>query len=345
MLPTSLSLSILFYPITSYQLDDKLVSKLGQLLDPYSSDLSNVQVGTSIKYGCWCHFEVRQLGANKTVYLHNQVKGNVVDELDQNCKILAGGYRCGVLDEGDNCQPWEVLYNQPTDLEEFCHYENHGNVCETNACVVETNFINSLSALVESGFSIDSFQFGHGSGNFDDGICKGEKSEKSEEEQFEDILEKHQECCGEYPERYLYKTSGSTECCGGELYKSDKFECCHGEIVKNDHFCEVRSSPCESNPCANGICKDSEDKLDYDCICDKSFIGKNCDIAQVCHLFELYPGLGFTNPCQNGGTCVDLAQSGVRQRVFDGRNIIQINSNFRCECEVGFTGDRCETSL
>lgn len=90
--------AIISSSVTAYQLDDKLVSKLGQLLDPYNSDLANVQVGTVLSYGCWCHFDVKLIGGNKTVFLHTKGRGNAVDELDQNCKILASGYRCGVLD-------------------------------------------------------------------------------------------------------------------------------------------------------------------------------------------------------------------------------------------------------
>ena len=91
--------AIISSSVTGYQLDDKLVSRLGQLLDSYwFVDLANVQVGTVLSYGCWCHFDVRMLGGNKTVFLHTKGRGNAVDELDQNCKILASGYRCGVLD-------------------------------------------------------------------------------------------------------------------------------------------------------------------------------------------------------------------------------------------------------
>jgi hypothetical protein len=279
------------------------------------------------------------------MFLHTKGRGHAVDELDQNCKILASGYRCGVLDADPTCEPWTIPYNTPglKPTEDFCHYENHNQVCETNACIVETNFINSLSELVENQVQIDSLQYGHAAG-FDDSVCKPEKTtaDLSGFEQVEE-LEKHQACCGRYPERYLYKTSGSTQCCDSEVYKTEKFNCCNGEVVLLDEVCEARVSPCASSPCGNGVCEDTADMLDYRCVCDKNFIGKDCVIAQVCHLPELYSDVGFISPCLNDGLCVDLEEDeDPLGRIFDGRSTLIINTNFVCVCTDGFTGQNCE---
>ena len=68
-------------------------------------------------------------------------------------------------------------------------------------------------------------------------------------------------------------------------------------------------------------------------------------IAQVCHLPELYSSLGFISPCLNDGLCVDLEESEDSERVFDGRAVLTINTNFKCVCTDGYTGLNCESEI
>ena len=74
--------------VTPYQIDTQIINKFGQiLLDQYQPDLANIQVGTQIRYGCWCLFEVEQLGSNQTIFLQKEGKGGAVDEVDRICKL------------------------------------------------------------------------------------------------------------------------------------------------------------------------------------------------------------------------------------------------------------------
>ena len=74
--------------LSSYQLGTQIINKFGQqILNQYASDLENIQIGTQIRYGCWCLFEVQQLGANQTIFLQKEGKGGAVDEIDKFCKL------------------------------------------------------------------------------------------------------------------------------------------------------------------------------------------------------------------------------------------------------------------
>ncbi|XP_070536661.1 cubilin-like [Ptychodera flava] len=70
---------------------------------------------------------------------------------------------------------------------------------------------------------------------------------------------------------------------------------------------------CSNNPCVNGNCQ--QQGSTYFCVCDPGWNGQNCDNnIDECS----------SNPCQNGGTCVD----GV--------------NGYSCTCATGYTGDNCE---
>ena len=121
--------------VTGYQLDTRLIDTLGQqIVDQYSDHLQDVQVGTQIRYGCWCLFEVQQLGANKTVMILDG-KGKPMDDVDRFCKILARGYRCVFIDSNleENCSPWTIDYS--TGDSHTC--PDNGGDCSENTCQVE----------------------------------------------------------------------------------------------------------------------------------------------------------------------------------------------------------------
>ena len=92
---------------------------------------------------------------------------------------------------------------------------------------------------------------------------------------------------------------------------------------------------CKSLPCQNGgNCTDGIGS--YTCYCIPGHTGDNCETSlsrffSVCTLDLSYcPLLDIgecaSDPCQNGGTCID-----------------EINA-FTCMCMRGYTGDICETS-
>jgi len=83
-----------------------------------------------------------------------------------------------------------------------------------------------------------------------------------------------------------------------------------------ERVCEIEK------PCKNGgRCFDSYNESksvapgEFECECTEFFTGKTCAInVQSCD----------PNPCENGGTCTNVA-----------------NDGFQCECLYGWTGDRC----
>lgn len=170
-------------------------------------------------YGCWCYFQ-EDVGKGKS---------DPVDEVDSLCKVLHQGYECSMLDD-PTCLPYDVQYNRPNvffignqdQIRPICETMNSGNQCHIDACTVETNFVFSIFNAQDPGQ--DSFQHRSDGSGFDiEANCpinRGANGEKS--------------CCGEYPNRFPYKSFGGTRaCCGMGTYDTGIQECCEegGEKV------------------------------------------------------------------------------------------------------------------
>jgi hypothetical protein len=177
------------------------------------------------EYGCWCYF-AENVGRGK---------GQPVNEIDSMCKILHDGYECAIRDsedEGEDCEPWTVPYLSGTGsgraLYEHCKELNTDSGCSQRACAVETTFVENLFALlVVSGTGTDVETYSHRFG-FDPStdvgcpVKKGTKGSGPEKE-----------CCGQYPERFPYKTlGGERACCGSRTYQVAILNCCDGNKVK-----------------------------------------------------------------------------------------------------------------
>nr|XP_039268068.1 cubilin-like [Styela clava] len=77
--------------------------------------------------------------------------------------------------------------------------------------------------------------------------------------------------------------------------------------------CTLTETNCTDTSCVNGQCVLISGVLT--CLCDPGWIGDNCDYnSNECS----------SNPCQNGGTCVD----GI--------------NGYSCSCNSGYTGTNCE---
>lgn len=126
--------------------------------------------------------------------------------------------------------------------------------------------------------------------------------------------------------------------------------------------CEINFDDCASNPCEYGMCEDGINR--YDCVCKPGFTGEDLSghvepqtshITQTLWAFlgpkgmislklllnlSFFPVLSFpgpkcnveidecsSNPCRNGGTCVDE------------------ENGFHCQCPEGFHEPYCYSKV
>lgn len=123
---------------------------------------------------------------------------------------------------------------------------------------------------------------------------------------------------------------------------------CHDKV--GSFYCECRpgwtgllchiEDACSSNPCRYGAyCDTSPFDGTYTCRCPKGFTGHDCSqdidecrstnssVVSVRHQHSHRREPDYDGPCEHGGTCVNTIGS------------------FKCHCEPGFTGPRCEINI
>lgn len=170
------------------------------------------------EYGCWCYFDNN----------HGRGKAQPVDAVDELCKILHDGYECAMRDaedEGTTCIPWEVQYDagiggSPLEMNEQCAEANPGNNCAIRACIIEGTFVANLLDVFVSGGKIN----------------PAHRHEIGFNPEVECIVKKNgggptnKQCCGEYPDRFPFKTAGGDrKCCGNRTFNSLTLKCCNAE--------------------------------------------------------------------------------------------------------------------
>ncbi|KAK6035642.1 EGF-like domain protein, partial [Cooperia oncophora] len=163
--------------------------------------------------------------------------------------------------------------------------------------------------------------------------------------------------------------------------------------------CEHDVNECDQSPCAFGKCVNTMGS--YRCECDEGFIGRDCQIyrsglecsmagpnicrnggvcvadeinnTNTCVCPPMYQGLfcekdvdecSMANPCENGGTCVNLdggfecactaAFEGelctinkddcVNNKCSAGSTCVDLIGSYRCECPEGKIGSLCQYS-
>jgi len=180
------------------------------------------QIGQTInglnEYGCWCYFSDD----------HGRGKGQPTDAIDEMCKILHEGYECAMRDaedEGTTCVPWEVDYvsgvgGNGASLAEECAASNAGNNCAIRACTVEGTFVANLLDAMFSGAQIDNAKR-HSNGFDQATTCATKKNGGGPA---------NKACCGNYPDRFPFRTvGGDRKCCGTRTYNSLTLKCCDAD--------------------------------------------------------------------------------------------------------------------
>lgn len=197
----------------------KQASSSGQQGKSFGSSWAQEIIDSINSYGCWCYFQEN----------HGLGKGQPVNEVDNQCKILHDGYECIMMDaaaDGEECTPWNVKYNSATGLGLLAGDDKNNDSlenalrfkcrranrkfgdCAARACMVENYFVVRTLRLFLKGVTFDP-SVKHDLGLFDPSedcpTGDGPKSDKA--------------CCGSYPLRFPYKhLDGQRGCCGEKTY-------------------------------------------------------------------------------------------------------------------------------
>lgn len=190
-------------------------------------------------YGCWCY-----LDDDWSDHAH----GPVQNEVDQDCKNLIQGYQCILHDaqeRGDfECAGDQISYieynffGSARPIEEECN-ENNDNECARQACIVEGTFTKAFFPRFMGSVPLNlNYLHTTKGGDFDADLeCRISWTAQNVVSMSRKASSKT-ECCGDYPSRFPYKTSGGLRgCCAGETYTTMNHDCCDDSILADVGSC------------------------------------------------------------------------------------------------------------
>ena len=158
-------------------------------------------------------------------------------------------YRCTILDAVNNktdtfednynhvgnqevnsdCNPQEISYSLPSnslqtgvlqtdDFAESCAIANPGDLCKIRTCSCDAKLAFDLVSFLFDGVTFDPTKR-HSNGFEFETECK-----------YGGIYTNKRECCGNYPERYLFTPSLVKKCCKKDVFNINRESCCNGEV-------------------------------------------------------------------------------------------------------------------
>jgi hypothetical protein len=225
------SSSIFDSPRTTQGIEQDLLRRykhMEKLIMFYDPSLQNITKYWT--YGCWC----LQMG-DFPMRLGN---GQPQDEVDRVCKKQKECYLCAKKDHEEEfpevksletriCSPDMVGYKfkaiiDPVTGKPAVECTNIPNTCRRRICECDKRFAEQLPGAASASEGWQEAHHAH-FGGFDSRVsCMARMMGHGNHE--------HElQCCGNYPERYLFRvrSDGSgRQCCGSKTYNSDSHVCC-----------------------------------------------------------------------------------------------------------------------
>ncbi|CAG5111096.1 Oidioi.mRNA.OKI2018_I69.chr2.g5432.t1.cds [Oikopleura dioica] len=242
-------------------------------------------------------------------------RGPAKDVIDRQCQNWYRCTKCIKIDSFGTCLPESKNYHVTLNFlsgRYECPFD--ADSCALKTCMCDVELANQIAQnageikayLLNSNGWDPSFQ------------CKPSKRVEPEFEvgpirtmSLEKNDDEPDSCCGDYPQRYPFK-SLERGCCGKKTFRKDRFQCCYGEVVQHGEC----SKPLICN-CQNGG-KCIEKGLKVFCSCINGFHGDNCEWG-ACQ----------PDPCWNGECEDKITKTGIA-------------GAFKCHCHEGWTGQLCD---
>lgn len=186
---------------------------------------------------CWCRLDSGHILKGRSKPL---------DALDQACKELVHGYRCIKMElesKLQECEPGKASYDIDVttvtlffnSARAFEQCENLEDECSRKSCMVELQFVRNAVGAIQSGIDVNAYNHDDPAFNFNESCPKWEKAKIVRQMNFQG---EHLDCCGEYPNRRIFKTNyGQNKCCGNRVYDKTINQCCDAPSSYVNYIC------------------------------------------------------------------------------------------------------------